>query len=390
MTNRIDAKKMVDIARGFSPSVGGNHTRRGGCDEGKMREVLSDWFDEDLYRLDQPSALKRLEEIFSHSSVNMKLISSKMKMLREASDSVSERQIVPKILLHADSTDGGISPAVMFKTSISAIENFKKSFSTSIEDQPALALPMPEETHYNMQHEKRGKALIFNHKAFDEKRDKHLSKRPGTEIDAVTLNETLTNLGFDVSIHTDPDLDEICKHLERAAAAEDNIDSDCILVAVLSHGHDSGKISAWDQEYEEETLWKAFLGEKARRLRGKPKVFIIQACRGTERDEGVELDGAEEGSSTGGKIPSHADFLIARATVPGQVSFRNSLTGTYYIQELCAVLLREAYTDDLVSILTKVQGNMARKTMQGRFKQGPSFTSRLTKKLQLVKKSEQE
>jgi hypothetical protein len=245
---------------------------------------------------------------------------------------------------------------------------------------------MSEETHYYMQHERRGKALIFNHKRFGGTRGTSMKPRAGTEKDADRLNETLTSLGFDVSIYTDPDYEEICKKLERAVSDEENADSDCILVAVLSHGQSDGMLSAYDQEYEEERLWKPFLGEKARRLNGKPKIFLIQACRGKGTDEGVEMDGPGDDENRGPKIPSHADFLMAHATVPGQVSFRNIATGSYFIQELCTVLEREAYTEDFVSILTKVQGHMTKKTMGYQFKQIPSFTSQLSKKMQFVKK----
>jgi caspase-like apoptosis-related cysteine protease len=312
---------------------------------------------------------KHLKEKIFHSSASC------------SGSNTSLAQPSPTIFYTEVETDDGMTlPAMLpsLKTSISMMEEKTKK---------CPSVPVTEETHYYMGFEKRGKALIFNHKQFDQKRENRLKSRSGTEKDADILNETLTSLGFDVSIDTDPVLDTICEKLDRAVAAEDNEDSDCVLVAVLSHGHDDGKISAYDQDYREEILWKPFLGKKARRLNGKPKLFIIQACRGTGWDEGVEIDGAEQSKgNTGVTRPSHADFLIARATVPGHVSFRNKNTGSYFIQELCAVLKSEAYTEDLVSILTKVQGNMARKTIHEQYKQIPSFTSQLSKKMQFVKK----
>ena len=63
-----------------------------------MRNILSDWFDEELFEMDQPAALQKLYEIFSHPSVNMKQISSKMTALREASGSgVNMKQIAQKM-----------------------------------------------------------------------------------------------------------------------------------------------------------------------------------------------------------------------------------------------------------------------------------------------------
>lgn len=53
---------------------------------------------------------------------------------------------------------------------------------------------------YNMNHYKRGTALIFNHYQFDYKL---LETREGTEIDVSTLEETLKVLKFDVTVCND-------------------------------------------------------------------------------------------------------------------------------------------------------------------------------------------
>ena len=37
---KIDEQNMSDIAQKMSPSVYGNHKRRGGCDESEMRLIL--------------------------------------------------------------------------------------------------------------------------------------------------------------------------------------------------------------------------------------------------------------------------------------------------------------------------------------------------------------
>jgi hypothetical protein len=52
---------------------------------------------------------------------------------------------------------------------------------------------------YNMQHKRRGHAVIFNHDTFDHPRDyKH---REGSQIDVKNLQEAFSSLLFDVTIH---------------------------------------------------------------------------------------------------------------------------------------------------------------------------------------------
>ena len=49
---------------------------------------------------------------------------------------------------------------------------------------------------YNMSHNRRGKAVIFNHEAF-----KNNSSRPGSAVDVSVLTETCGALGFEVVVH---------------------------------------------------------------------------------------------------------------------------------------------------------------------------------------------
>jgi len=49
---------------------------------------------------------------------------------------------------------------------------------------------------YNMNHNRRGKAVIFNHDEF-----KNNSPRPGSAVDVSILTETYEALGFEVIIH---------------------------------------------------------------------------------------------------------------------------------------------------------------------------------------------
>lgn len=58
-------------------------------------------------------------------------------------------------------------------------------------------------------------------------------------------------------------------------AETDHADSDCLLVAVLTHG-EKGKIYAKDLGYPPDTLWAPFTGDQCSTLAGKPKIFFIQ------------------------------------------------------------------------------------------------------------------
>ena len=105
--------------------------------------------------------------------------------------------------------------------------------------------------------------------------------------------------------------------LEKAAGQVDHSESDCIFIAVLSHG-ELGILYASDHAYKPDRLWTAFNAEKCPTLAGnteknilfithkqnsmvftdrkyhfytpgKPKMFFIQACQGDQLDGGVHL-----------------------------------------------------------------------------------------------------
>lgn len=78
------------------------------------------------------------------------------------------------------------------------------------QQQPLIDL---ESADYNMNHEKRGLAIVFNHFKFDSEKFKN-EQRYGTEKDRNRLEETFKSLDFDVHVHNDCSRQEIAKVLQ--------------------------------------------------------------------------------------------------------------------------------------------------------------------------------
>lgn len=68
-------------------------------------------------------------------------------------------------------------------------------------------------SHYNMNHNERGIALIFNHENFDPATK--LNKRLGTDLDCEHLISTLKSLYFDVQPYKDLRLSELLSTVEK-------------------------------------------------------------------------------------------------------------------------------------------------------------------------------
>ncbi|KHJ75636.1 hypothetical protein OESDEN_24748 [Oesophagostomum dentatum] len=80
--------------------------------------------------------------------------------------------------------------------------------------------------------------------------------------------------------------------------------------------------------------------------------------------------------------PRESDFLIAYATPPTYVSWRNSLRGSWFVQAICEVFAKHARDMDILQLLTRVNQRVAecfQTNCSSSYKQMPEFHSRLLK-----------
>ncbi|EDX14899.1 GD21467 [Drosophila simulans] len=236
---------------------------------------------------------------------------------------------------------------------IGQLANGYSSPSSSYRKNVAKMVTDRHAAEYNMRHKNRGMALIFNHEHFEVPT---LKSRAGTNVDCKNLTRVLKQLDFEVTVYKDCRYKDILRTIEYAAS-QNHGDSDCILVAILSHG-EMGYIYAKDTQYKLDNIWSFFTANHCPSLAGKPKLFFIQACQGDRLDGGVTMQRSQTetdgDSSMSYKIPVHADFLIAYSTVPGFYSWRNTTRGSWFMQSLCAELAANGKRLDILTLLTFV------------------------------------
>ncbi|XP_029466304.1 caspase-7 isoform X2 [Rhinatrema bivittatum] len=184
------------------------------------------------------------------------------------------------------------------------------------------------------------------------------------------------------------------KNFDAQTVAQENHSScACYVCILLSHGEE-GVIYGKDGPMAIKTLTSLFRGDRCKTLVGKPKLFFIQACRGSEFDEGLETDSGsadnalETDANPRYKIPIEADFLFAYSTVPGYYSWRNPGNGSWFVQALCQVLNMYGKQLEVLQILTRVNflvaTNFESWSDDARYcgkKQVPCVVSMLTKEL---------
>ncbi|MBN3281697.1 CASP3 protein, partial [Polyodon spathula] len=244
----------------------------------------------------------------------------------------------------------------------------------------------PDHAHpyrYNMNYPSIGQCVIINNKNFDRKTE--MNTRNGTDVDEENLSSYFKMQGYEVKVFKD----QTCRQIEQclqSIAKEDHSKEASFVCALLSHG-DEGVIYGTDGCIEIKKLTSFFKGHNCKTLVGKPKLFFIQACRGTELDGGIEADSIESDSSPM-RIPVEADFLYAYSTAPGYYSWRNNVSGSWFIKSLCDMLSKYGRELELMQILTRVNHKVALEFESSSYipgfnekKQIPCIVSMLTKEV---------
>ncbi|KAH9518588.1 Caspase-7 [Bulinus truncatus] len=231
-----------------------------------------------------------------------------------------------------------------------------------------------------------GHAVVINNKKFHQKTG--MSDRIGSDIDAQKMKSLLTNIGFTVETYDNLKSFEMKDQLQNAASI-DHTNSSCFVCVILSHGEE-GYVFAHDDRVALDELVSPFKGDKCPSLVGKPKIFLIQACRDPEIDyECADSAGMEPESDPGQmrRIPTEADFLIALSVVPGCLAWKNSTQkGSWFIQAIFDVFSKNWTKLDLMTMMTRVNRIVADEfekkaeiEFNRRKKQIPCITSMLTK-----------
>lgn len=212
---------------------------------------------------------------------------------------------------------------------------------------------------YKMEADPLGFCLIINNKTFQtDDETPQLPVRRGTDTDKDKLVRTFTNLRFDVRAF-DNLTDTGIMRIMTQFALRDHTNFDCFVCCILSHGIQGGVYGSNCIPVEIRKLIERFCPQSCPTLSGKPKLFFIQACQGTQLQRGYPSAELDSVLSEDKLIPSLADFLLAYSTVPGYMSCRDQHAGSYFISKLTSVLKNHAHSLDIMKILTMVNDQLS-------------------------------
>nr|CDS31953.1 caspase 3 apoptosis cysteine peptidase [Hymenolepis microstoma] len=221
-------------------------------------------------------------------------------------------------------------------------------------------LAYPRVLNPNNRSNPRGVCLLINQRDFDQAKTGQ-ERRDGTDIDADIVERTFIKCGYAVNRATNLTLRKM-EYLLDDVRNQNHSKYDSFVCVLLSHGCE-GMVFASDGTINVDRLISYFRSDRCPTLAGKPKMFFIQACRGSKFDRGFALstDASSEGMLIT-KMPIEADVFVANSTFPGYYAWRNSHTGSWFIQELCKVIKADqdlGKSHDVAALLTVVARKVA-------------------------------
>ncbi|CAK6448825.1 unnamed protein product [Pipistrellus nathusii] len=210
-------------------------------------------------------------------------------------------------------------------------------------------------------------ALIICNTEFDK-----LPKRAGADADIRGMKMLLEGLGYTVDVKEDLTALDMIAELKAFAARQEHKNSDSTFLVFMSHGIRQGICGKKHSEEVSDvldinTIFQSLNTYNCPSLKDKPKVIIIQACRG--ENEGVVWlkDSAKDSGNSFSLAPEdfeddaikkahiEKDFIAFCSSTPDNVSWRHPKRGSLFIIKLIEILQEHAWSCDVEEIFRKVR-----------------------------------
>nr|XP_014353607.1 PREDICTED: caspase-9 [Latimeria chalumnae] len=259
---------------------------------------------------------------------------------------------------------------------------------------------------YKMDSSPCGYCLIINNVEFAD--GTRLNCRNGSDIDSTRLQKRFESFDFIVETCRNVTQKEMDEKL-ISMARKDHSQFDCFVLVILSHGNESQHIQFPGAIYTTDgaltpvqQIVNYFNGSQCQTLRGKPKLFFLQACGGGKQhsnnyfrrlkgsctpccqskysEKGSLLVQHESDGSRASDFQSSNLFLVLCSSA-GYVSWRDRKVGSWYVEVLDKVFEKYGHDEDLLSLLVLVTDQVSQNSARGVFKQIPGCFNFLRKRL---------
>ena len=222
-----------------------------------------------------------------------------------------------------------------------------------------------------------GYVLVINNYIFPQRAD---VERTGSNDDVRNLTNLFDDFGFRSRVQNNQTGSEMLSLLKETAE-KDFSKYDCFVCVILSHGSKDGIYGTDEEVINIEAITSLFRRNECPSLEGKPKIFLIQACRGNQRDRVPVESDSDPMVFSNRSLPADADFLICFASAPGHQSYRQASLGSWFINSVFEVFKEHAEREHIMDMMLRVNNQVAGYFSRDGLKQMPCQVCMLTKKV---------
>ena len=222
-----------------------------------------------------------------------------------------------------------------------------------------------------------GYVLVINNVQFPGREN---PVRSGSDEDVERLVDLFRDFRFQIKERRNLERSDMM-NLLTDTSEKDFTKYDCFVCVILSHGAQNGIYGTDDQVITLEAITSLFRRDACPSLQGKPKIFLIQACRGTQRDRVSTESDSDPIFYSKPSLPADSDFLICFASAPGHESYREGSIGSWFICAVYKVFKEYAHKEHIMDMMLRVNNEVAGYLSLGGLKQMPCEICMLTKKV---------
>ncbi|XP_015780504.1 PREDICTED: caspase-3-like [Acropora digitifera] len=198
---------------------------------------------------------------------------------------------------------------------------------------------------------KTGYALVINN-------GRESPVRSVSDEDVKMLVDLLWDFGFQIRESRDLERRNMM-NLLKDTSEKDFTKYDCFVCIILSYGPKDRIYGTDDQVITLEAITSLFHRDACPSLQGKPKIFLFQACRGTQRDWVSTESDSDPICYSKPSLPPYADFLICSASAPGHENYWKDSVGLRFIRAVHKVFKKHAYKEHIMDMMLRVYDEVA-------------------------------
>ncbi|CAH8834409.1 unnamed protein product [Trichobilharzia szidati] len=244
-------------------------------------------------------------------------------------------------------------------------------------------------TPYTVTSSPHGYVLIINIEEYT--RESGVPSRHGSSQDASKLQRLFEDFHYSVAVIKDLTGGNLKRVVEEFSCKSEHRNVDAAVLIILAHGLEHHIIASDGTYVSIDELVGCFTNKKCPLLAGKPKLILIQACRGEERcHNGLVkrdfsdslLSGSCEVSldpSSWLSLPHMSDCVIVYSTLPGFVSWRSETEGSWYVKVFVEVTRLHGHRLHILELLTEVNNVLVSEASNYNIKQISQPVTTLTK-----------